>query len=182
MNILKAIALTLILAFQLTNADTITLSCTLPTLNEDGSALTDLDGTRYYEANVTGGPYTLVYDETDPTVCGAVLERTAGTYFYVATAYNASGVESQYSGEATKTISTVPAPPMDLVVDPAELAAFTYSQSGEDLSTYQVGWVADGTACDSTKSINGLYQVPKSSVTFVGDADANIVFAACSGG
>lgn len=160
--------------------ETVTLTCTLPTLNEDGTPLTDLAGTRYYEANVTGGPYVLVYDETDPTLCGTVLERTAGTYFYVATAYNVPGVESAYSGEAVKVVPPpAPAPPTNLVVEPGNLVAYAISQTENIIVTYPVGTVPEGTSCDSTMQVNGKYVVPRATVNWVGTARPLVIFAAC---
>lgn len=177
------VTLALLLMSLSTFAAPVTLTCTLPTLNDDGTPLTDLAGTRYYEANVTGGPYVLVYDETDPTLCGAVLERTAGTYFYVATAYNVPGVESAYSGEAVKVVPPpAPAPPTNLVVDPANLVAYAVSQTKDVMVLYPVGTVPNGTACDGTMRFNDKYVVPMDSVSWAGTARPLVIFASCGAG
>jgi len=184
---MKRLLLVLLLALPtLLLADPVSLSCTLPTHNTDGSELTDLKGIRFYEGTVSGGPYFLI-KENDPPVCAHLFERTAGIYYYVATAFNSADPEeeSAYSGEAMKVIvdsGTIPNPPTDLVVDPDNLSAYTYAQSGQVISTYQVGWVAVGSACDETMSVNGYYRVEKEDVEFAAGADANILFAACGSG
>lgn len=172
--------LTLLLIFSTTAmAGTVELTCTKPTQNTDGTPLTDLAGIRFYESQVSGGPYTLILDTPD---CAASLVRTSGTYFYVATAYNEAGVESVYSGEASKAVVDTPDPPTNLVVLAGNLAAYTYSQTADVIRTYQVGTVPEGTACDTTMSVNGLYRVDVSEVSFIGGAQATIAFAECGAG
>ena len=80
----------------------VTLSWTAPSLNDDGSALTDLAGYKIYygtssrsyavEIPVDVGMTTLVVDNLTPN-----------TYYFAATAINASGIESRFSAEAAKT-------------------------------------------------------------------------------
>jgi len=81
-----------------------TLSWTAPTQNEDGTELTDLAGFKLYWSTTPGSyPNSVTID--NPTVTTYVVDNLApGTYEFVATAYNASGVESQFSGTATKVI------------------------------------------------------------------------------
>ena len=159
------------------NAGSITLSCTAPTQNEDGTPLTDLDGIRFYEALVAGGPYTLVADEP---VCATDLDRSAGTYYYVATAYNLAGIESAFSNEASKTIlPPVPAPPENLVVELGNLVAYGLSQTPDVIRVYPIGTVPEGTVCDSTMRFNDKYRVPFDAVQWVGTARPIVVFAAC---
>jgi hypothetical protein len=167
-------------------AGSATLTCTAPTLNEDGTPLTDLTSYRLYYSLTSGGPYTQENGEFPITSCGFMFDRPAGgEYFFVATAVNSSGVESAYSGEATKVIAadgTVPQPPGNLVVQPGQLLAYTYAQSLDAMSVYPVGAVPEGTLCDETTSFNGLYRVDVSEVMFVPDAQATIAFAACGSG
>ena len=61
-----------------------------------------------YESSVTGGPYTKIASASGAsyTVSG-LTDSTA--YYYVVTAVNSAGAESQYSNEATAT--TWPSPP-----------------------------------------------------------------------
>ncbi|MBN1240075.1 MAG: putative Ig domain-containing protein, partial [Gammaproteobacteria bacterium] len=83
---------------------TATLSWTAPTQRTDGSALTDLTGYR-------------VYSSTDPDDLGSptdidnagittyVVENlTSGTWYFAVTAVDSSGLESDFSNVASKTI------------------------------------------------------------------------------
>ena len=81
-----------------------TLNWTAPTENEDGTALTDLAGFKIYWGT-TPGVYTDSVTIDNPSVTTYVVENLSpGTYEFVATAYNADGVESRFSGTATKVI------------------------------------------------------------------------------
>ena len=82
----------------------VTLSWTPPTENTDGTALTDLAGYRIYWGTSSGSyPNSVTID--NPGVTTYVVENLSpGTYEFVATSYNASGVESDYSAPATKTV------------------------------------------------------------------------------
>lgn len=80
------------------------LSWTPPTTRADGSALTNLAGYRVYYGT-TRGSYTKRLDLPSPGVTSMLVEGlVAGTYYFVTTAYDANGVESGYSAEASKTI------------------------------------------------------------------------------
>ena len=81
------------------------LSWDAPTLNEDGSALKDLAGYKVYMSNKT--PVTA--SNSTMTDVGlknlhTVSKLAPGTYYFVVTAYNASGIESAPSNEGSKTI------------------------------------------------------------------------------
>ena len=161
------------------NAGEVQLTCDVPTLNDDGTPLTDLAGIRFYESQITGGPYTLVADEA---VCATTLDRPAGDWFYVATAYNVADIESLYSNEAAKTVlPAAPNPPANLVAD-GNLVAYSISQTIDRFVTYPVGTVPEGTPCDNTMSANGLYLVSVDAVEFAGGASATVAFAECGGG
>jgi hypothetical protein len=82
----------------------VTLSWTAPTQNEDGTTLTDLAGYKIYWGTTAGSyPNSVTID--NPSVTTYVVENLApGNYEFVATAFNTSGVESQYSGAATKVV------------------------------------------------------------------------------
>ena len=81
-----------------------TLSWSVPTQNEDGSALTDLAGFKLYWGTEPGNyPNSVTID--NPSITTYVVEDlTAGTYQFVATAFNTTGVESRFSNTATKTV------------------------------------------------------------------------------
>lgn len=169
-------------------AGEVTLTWTPPTENEDGSLIsasctadptTCLAGYKMYQSDVPGGPYVEVADIANPSTTSYVVQNlTDGTYYFVSTAYNASGTESAYSNEASKVVQTVPQPPSNLVAD-GNLVAYAVSMSEDVFLTYPVGTVMAGTACDPSMSANGMYLVPRSSVTFAGGADAYVVFAEC---
>ena len=82
----------------------VTLSWTAPSENEDGSPLEDLSGYRIYWGTTSGNySNSLTIDDTGLTTY--VIDNLApGTYEFVATSFNAAGVESDYSNAATKTV------------------------------------------------------------------------------
>ncbi len=87
-----------------TGLGSVTLSWTAPTQNEDGSALTDLAGYKLYWGT-TPGTYTDTAVIENPSITTYTVDGLApGTYEFVATSINASGVESRYSSPATKTV------------------------------------------------------------------------------
>ncbi len=82
----------------------VTLSWTPPTQNTDGTALTDLAGYKLYWGT-TAGSYPNKITIDNASVSTYVVENLVpGTYEFVATAFNSSGVESDFSGVATKTV------------------------------------------------------------------------------
>jgi hypothetical protein len=80
------------------------LSWTAPTENEDGSPLEDLAGFRIYWGTTPDQyPNSLTID--NPSIDTYVIEGLLPeTYYVVATAFNAAGVESRYSNQVTKTV------------------------------------------------------------------------------
>jgi hypothetical protein len=88
------------------NADgSVTLTWTAPTLNEDGSALTDLAGYKIYYGTSPGNyPNQIRIDGVGMTT-QVVNNLTPDTYYFVATAFNTAEIESGYSGEAIKTVN-----------------------------------------------------------------------------
>jgi hypothetical protein len=79
----------------------VTLSWTAPTLNEDGSALTDLDGFRIYYGRAADALDAIVEVDVGLTVT-VVDELTTGTWYFAMTALNSQGAES----EQTDVVST----------------------------------------------------------------------------
>jgi hypothetical protein len=84
----------------------VSLSWSPPTQNTDGTALTDLAGYKLYYGQSSGN-----YDKTiridNPSVSTYVIDNLVpDTYYIVATAFNSAGVESSYSGEAVKTVTS----------------------------------------------------------------------------
>ena len=80
------------------------LSWNAPTENEDGTPLTDLAGYRLYWGTTPGSyPNSVTID--NPGVTVYVVDNLApGTYEFVATAFNTSGLESSFSAPTTKTV------------------------------------------------------------------------------
>lgn len=88
-----------------TGAGSATLSWTPPTENEDGSTLTDLAGYKiYYGVSEGSYPNQITVDNVGITTY-VVENLSPDTYFFVSTAFNSSGVESDYSNVASKTIN-----------------------------------------------------------------------------
>ena len=84
---------------------TATVSWVPPTENEDGSALTDLAGFHVYWGK-TSGSYSNNVTINNPGITSYMIENLSpGTYFFVATAFSSTGVESNFSNEASKTIA-----------------------------------------------------------------------------
>lgn len=80
------------------------LSWTPPTRNTDGTALTDLAGYKLYWGPASGN-YTQSVTVQNPGLTTYVVENlTAGSWYFVSTAVNALGIESNFSGEALKVI------------------------------------------------------------------------------
>ena len=81
------------------------VSWTKPTTNADGTPLRDLSGFKiYYGENPN--QYTRVIDIPDPSLSSFAVEGLPpGIYYFVTTAYDVDGAESDYSNVASKTIS-----------------------------------------------------------------------------
>lgn len=83
----------------------VTLSWAAPTQNADGSPLTDLAGYNIYYGTSSG-----VYDheiniDSPGTTTYVVDNLVPDTYYFAATSFNSTGVESEYSGEAVRTVN-----------------------------------------------------------------------------
>jgi hypothetical protein len=156
------------------------LSWTAPTQNEDGTSYIDPEGYNIYYGLTSGGPYPTGINIPDYTVISyTVLDLSPMTYYFVATAYNTSQEESQYSNEATKTILGIPDPPIGLVVGPSDLFVYYISQSKDVVVLVPTGTILEGTSCDGTMTVNGHYRVPVDDVVWVGSLRPPVVFALC---
>ena len=83
----------------------VTLSWSAPSQNVDGTPLVDLRGYRIYYGT-SSGDYQSQVEIDNPSVTTYVVDRLVpDTYYFVATAYNASGTESGYSGEAVRVVN-----------------------------------------------------------------------------
>jgi hypothetical protein len=81
-----------------------TLSWTVPTTRTDGTPLTTLAGFRIYYGPAAGN-YPNTISVPNPGITTYVVDNlSSGTYYFVATAYDSNGLESDYSPPASKTI------------------------------------------------------------------------------
>ena len=89
---------------QVATAST-TLSWTAPTMNQDGTTLTDLAGYRIHYGR-SSRSYTTTIQIDNPSVTTYLVDNlTPDTYYFAATAFNTAGEESQYSGEVVRTLN-----------------------------------------------------------------------------
>ncbi len=92
------------IAVQAVANGTATLSWVAPTQRTDGSALTNLAGYKVYWGQ-TQGSYPNVATISNPGTTTYVIDNLgSGTWYFVMTAYDSSGVESSFSNAASKTI------------------------------------------------------------------------------
>jgi hypothetical protein len=92
------------IAVQQASLGSATLSWVAPTLREDGSPLTNLAGYRIRYGS-SPGSYPNLLQIANPGITSCVIENLpAGTYYFVTTAYDSDGRESEYSGVVAKTI------------------------------------------------------------------------------
>ncbi len=83
----------------------VTLGLTAPTENIDGAPLTDLAGYRIYWGTAPG-KYSYSAKLDNPGVTTYLVERlSATTWYFVATAVNSQGVESEFSDVLAVTLS-----------------------------------------------------------------------------
>jgi hypothetical protein len=81
-----------------------TLSWAAPTLRIDGTPLGNLAGYRIRYGTAPGN-YTQQLQIPNPGITSCVIENLpAGTYYFVATAYDSGGLESEHSAVVSKTI------------------------------------------------------------------------------
>src|SRR5262249_33842222 len=82
----------------------ITLSWQAPTENTDGSTLTNLQGYKIHYGT-QAGQYTSTITLSNAGLTRYVIDNlNAGTYYFAISAISSTGVESDLSGEANKTI------------------------------------------------------------------------------
>jgi hypothetical protein len=102
-------ATTALAAFAVTVTQTAngsaTLSWTAPTQNTDGTALTNLTGYRIYYGTNSSSLTQSVTISTVGTTTYMIGSLGSGTWYFAIRAYNATGVESDLSNLASKTIA-----------------------------------------------------------------------------
>lgn len=91
-------------AAKTTSTGTATLRWEVPTVNTNGSMLTNLGGYRIYYGRDASALSEMI-DINHPGITSYIIERlTAGTYYFALSAYNAAGVESAMKMVGSKTI------------------------------------------------------------------------------
>ena len=90
---------------QAVSLGSVTLSWTAPTQNEDGSTLEDLDGYNIYWGTQPGNYPNSVTIDNESVTTYVVENLSPGSYEFVATSFNTSGVESRYSNPAIKVVN-----------------------------------------------------------------------------
>ena len=145
-----------------TNAySSVTLNWTPPTTNTDGTPLTDLAGYKLYYGTSSGN-YGSPIDVNNVTTY-TISNLTVGSYYFVVTAYDLSGNESDYSNEVVKseqgtadttkpTVSTftIPTTATSLTVpissfiatDNVAVTGFIVTESSTAPSATAAGWSA----------------------------------------
>jgi hypothetical protein len=82
----------------------VSLSWSPPTTRSDGTTLSNLTGYRIYYGT-TQGNYSNSVDINNAGITEYILENlTPNTYYFVITAYDSQGVESDFSNVVSKTI------------------------------------------------------------------------------
>lgn len=94
-----------LITVQAVATGSVTLTWAAPTLNEDGTTLTDLDGYKIYWGTVPGVYAELVTLDNESLTSYVVENLLPDTYYFVATAFNTAGEESRYSGMATEVVT-----------------------------------------------------------------------------
>jgi hypothetical protein len=83
-----------------------TLTWAAPMLNDDGTTLTDLAGYKLYYGQ-SSGAYGPPIEINNVSVTTYVVDGLVpNTYYFAATAFNTAGVESRFSGEAIKVVTS----------------------------------------------------------------------------
>ena len=130
----RSLVLTLIalLTSSLTNAQ-VTLTWTEPTLNEDGTPLTDLSSYDMWYGCGQPGVYDTVETLLAPANTYTVMELS-GTCYFSAKAVNSDGVTSAFSNEVVRVVSSLPGAVTDTQITWQESVrvAFVYTDGSSN--------------------------------------------------
>jgi hypothetical protein len=153
------------------------LTWTAPTTNTDGSALTDGLGYKIYYGTTSTNLNQNVLVNGIGTLTYTVANLPAGTWYFAATTRATSGESAKTGTVSTTIVPSLPSPPSGLVV--VGLVAHVIKQTKDNVSLVAVGTVPNGTACDTSKTVNGMYVVPSAAVTWFGSVRSEVVLAQC---
>jgi hypothetical protein len=138
----------------------------LPTMNTDGSALTDLQGIRLYRSQMSSGCANV-----KNLGCSIVTDTRSATL----TTYT-----------DTPPLPAVPAPPTNLTVQAGNLTAYAVQLSHDALALLPVGTAPAGTPCggETVTDRNGItaHIIPSDLVQWAGSVKSGAAFAQCSAG
>lgn len=84
--------------------NSVTLTWTAPTLNEDGTPLIDLEGYKIFWGTTSGNYPNSVTLEDETLTTYVVPDLSPGTYYFAAKAFNSARQDSRFSGEAVKAV------------------------------------------------------------------------------
>ena len=175
-------AIVMLSTFPAFGAET-TLSWTAPTLNTDGTPITNLAGfnVRYGLDGIAGPNYSMVKQIANPALRSVVVDQLGpGKWSFVVTAYNSAGAESAYSNRVQREFLEVVIPNSPLNVQQANINVYSISKTTNAFILLVVGTVPANTACDPNQSVNGHYVVPRAAVTWSGSARPDVVVAKCN--
>jgi len=164
-----ALALLVLFAFAplFAHATDITVDCTPPTKNTDGSNITGAITFNLYGA-LQGAPKVLLPPSPLAT-CHSVRQNVnPGTQCYEATAI-VGGTESDHSAESCKNVAVPkPLPPGApvLTLSTTSTVAYGLAPSNDRLAFLIVGSVPLGTACLPDQHANGFNVIPRATVTY----------------
>lgn len=135
-------------------------------------------GYRVYWGNEPGThPSQATTAQTEYTVDGL----GAGTWYFVVTAFDSDGLESDPSAEVSKTFADAPPLPPEPAVQ--EETVYGLVQSTDRLALVPVGTVPVGTQCDDQfiRDANGVegHVVPRDAVQWSGTVRPRVVVAQC---
>jgi hypothetical protein len=82
----------------------VTLTWTVPTLNTDGSPLTDLSGYHIYYGTSASALSNQIVVGTPAATAASIENLTVGTWYFAISDYNSAGVESSKSSAVSMTV------------------------------------------------------------------------------
>jgi hypothetical protein len=93
------------IAVNAVSSGTATLSWTAPTVNTDGSALTNLSGYRIYYGTSAGALDQTIQLSGTGLITYVISNLSPATYYFALTAINSLGIESDKSNIVSKVIN-----------------------------------------------------------------------------
>ncbi|OHB71490.1 MAG: hypothetical protein A2W23_03165 [Planctomycetes bacterium RBG_16_43_13] len=103
---MKYIVIALIMLLHVeVHAESVTVTWDNPTTNDDGSPIENLSGVKLYYATSANYP-TFTMIDVGYTSCYVLRNLSVTGYYIKATAYNTSAMESVYSNQVYKNVSS----------------------------------------------------------------------------